>query len=134
MDVWFLSTRTKESRQDRNVSNVVVMSLAYITSPGYESSGAFSVDWVAPLDFATKKFVPVAYSVSCSAMKLDKKDGPLGKSGMGIPWNIVMVIDPFFEVIATPPGFNKPITLYRSEVVKEDLNPVWKRSFILNVS
>ncbi len=55
-------------------------------------------------------------------MKLEKKDGPLGKS------------DPFFEVIAQPPGFKKPITLHRSEVVMKNLDPVWKRPFVLNVS
>ncbi len=57
------------------------------------------------MDAAKKKHIPVAYTLGCSAMKLERKDGPLGKS------------DPFFEVIARPPGFHKDITIHRSEVI-----------------
>jgi Ca2+-dependent lipid-binding protein len=35
-------------------------------------------------------------------------------------------IDPFFEIKYIPRGYDKAITLYRSEFIKKELNPVWK--------
>ncbi|KAH3756955.1 hypothetical protein Pelo_11264 [Pelomyxa schiedti] len=90
--------------------------------PGYDSSGAFSCEEIIPVfEPVEKRPLPVAIEVSASAQKLERKDGPLGKS------------DPFFVVSAQPPGFHHEITLYRSEVVMKNLNPVWK-PFMLNLS
>jgi Ca2+-dependent lipid-binding protein len=67
-----------------------------------------------------KLVAPIAIKVEASAQKLDAKDsGITGKS------------DPFFEVVAQPAGFSKPIKLYRSETIYKNLNPKW-REFVLN--
>jgi hypothetical protein len=71
--------------------------------------------------------------VKCSAKKLAKKDsGPLGKSGFKLLYfrrehiiNASFVVDPYFEIICQPPGYSQPIKLYRSEVIKQNLNPDW---------
>jgi hypothetical protein len=78
-------------------------------------SGCFSVDSLSPISSVPKKTMAPAYQVGVSAMKLDKKDpGPTGKS------------DPFFEIRYTPKGQTNEILLYRSEVVKKNVNPTWK--------
>ncbi len=41
--------------------------------------------------------------------------------------------DPFFRIVSVPSGLSYPITLYRSEVVKQDVNPSWNE-FVLNVA
>jgi len=61
------------------------------------------------------KVLPPAFSFHTKGVKLAKKDGLLGKS------------DPFFVVRASYPGFADKVTLYRSEVVKQNLHPEWKQ-------
>jgi hypothetical protein len=51
-----------------------------LTDNGH-AKGAFSVDGIAFLDSTKKKEVAIAYKLNCSAFKLERKDGPLGKSG-----------------------------------------------------
>jgi hypothetical protein len=85
----------------------------YIGS-GSSSQGAFNIDAVSPLDGKHIKTYAPSYTIYPSAQKLEKKDGLFGKS------------DPFFEVKFWPQGFDKTITLYRSEVIKQELNPTWK--------
>jgi hypothetical protein len=86
-----------------------------------DSQGAFEIESIAPLSKKELKQYPAAYNITASGNKLAKKDLlGAGKS------------DPFFKVIATPPGFSQPITLYRSEVIKDTKAPTWS-SFILNV-
>jgi hypothetical protein len=80
---------------------------------GSKSHGAFCLDWVQALDIEMVKEYPSAFLIRPSAMKLEKKDGPLGKS------------DPYFEIKCRPPGFTKDITVHRSNVIKSDLNPKW---------
>jgi hypothetical protein len=57
---------------------------------------------------------PTALRIATSAQKLKRMDGPLSKS------------DPFFVIRHQPPTMAYPITLYRSEVIKQNLAPVWK--------
>jgi hypothetical protein len=87
------------------------------------SRGAFCIDDVQPLDAGVTRVLPPAFMVRPSASKLERMDGTpgLGKS------------DPFFRIIATPKGSANPVTIYRSEVIKADLNPTWK-PFLLNVA
>lgn len=68
----------------------------------------------AILDSVAVPSFPAALRVSASAQKLKRMDGPLSKS------------DPFFIIRHSPPGFLQPITLYRSEVVRQSLEPVWQ--------
>ena len=42
-------------------------------------------------------------------------------------------LDPFFEVKYMPSGYSRNITLYRSEVIRNELNPTWK-PFEISVS
>jgi hypothetical protein len=80
---------------------------------GYRSSGAFAVTKATDLPGEKIQTYAPAYLVHPSSLKLAAKD-TLGKS------------DPFFEVRRLFPGFSSPTLLYRSEVVKQDLNPTWK--------
>jgi hypothetical protein len=50
-------------------------------SPGYQSSGAFVVEWITPLVPSAARQTPYAFLFNARGMKLEKKDGPLGKSG-----------------------------------------------------
>jgi hypothetical protein len=90
---------------------------------GYSSSGGFVVQSVEPIDAAKVKVFPPAYTFSVKGVKLDKKDGILsgGKS------------DPFFVVKGRSVGFDKDVTLHRSEAVKGTLDPEWN-SFSLSVN
>lgn len=48
----------------------------------YQSSGAFSVNGFVPLSTPPPSFLLApAYRIRCSAEKLERKDGPLAKSG-----------------------------------------------------
>eukprot|EP01125_Pyxidicula_operculata_P016134 TRINITY_DN5524_c0_g1_i1.p1 TRINITY_DN5524_c0_g1~~TRINITY_DN5524_c0_g1_i1.p1 ORF type:complete len:3569 (+),score=897.31 TRINITY_DN5524_c0_g1_i1:81-10787(+) len=86
------------------------------------SAGGFNIDYTIPIPAAMKKIPPVAVKIEASANKLKRMDGGItGKS------------DPFLEIIARPPGFTSNITLYRSEVIKKNLNPKWN-PFFLNLS
>jgi hypothetical protein len=53
--------------------------------------------------------------------KLAREDGPFKKA------------DPFLEIRHKPPGFTQPITIHRSNVVKNSLSATWE-PFELGVS
>src|SRR5271163_531304 len=38
---------------------------------------------------------------------------------------IYIIKDPYFEISTHPPGYENPIKLYRSFVIKQTLNPKW---------
>lgn len=62
-----------------------------------------------------------AFRLFCSGCNLAIKDvGPGQKS------------DPFFVVSGRPPGAKGNVTIYRSEVIKQNLNPDWA-SFVINL-
>ncbi|KAH3757518.1 hypothetical protein Pelo_10634 [Pelomyxa schiedti] len=83
------------------------------------SRGAFVCNKLEPLTFSPEPLViPPAIKLYCSAYNLIAKDGPLGKS------------DPFFSILGQPPGSSKNVTIYRSEVVKKELNPIWSPCII----
>jgi hypothetical protein len=51
-----------------------------VNRPGYQSSGAFSVDFASPLFEEYRQEIAVAYEIQLGAQQLEKKD-LLGKSG-----------------------------------------------------
>lgn len=80
---------------------------------GYKSSGAFAVDEIVPLPATIERIESAGYKLTCRATKLDRKD-VMGKS------------DAYFEVYSSVLGpSGKPLKLYRSEVVKQELAPDW---------
>lgn len=80
-----------------------------------QSCGAFSVDNVFHILAVPPLVLAPGYRLGVSAQKLDALDpGITGAS------------DPFFEIRARPDGFTTDILLYRSEVIKKNLNPVWQ--------
>ena len=83
-----------------------------IVKPGGGSAGAFSFDQVIPLfdplPVRQSPMIPKGLKMSISAQKLARMDGPGKKT------------DPFFRVID-----DHQRTIYRSEVVKQTLDPVW---------
>ena len=81
---------------------------------GYSSSGAFYVEWVQPLDQESIREYPAAFRITAGGAKLDSKDLAPGSSS-----------DPFFVVRCRPPGFYQDITVHRSNVIKNNLNPQW---------
>jgi hypothetical protein len=92
------------------------------SSSSYQASGAFSVDWIQPLNEADDLPVaPLAMVLECSGVKLDKMDGGIGGKS-----------DPFFEVyVRSDPS--KPYAMYyRSEVKMKNLNPSW-HPWLLNL-
>lgn len=86
-----------------------------ILDGGNQGCGAFYVDNVYHILGVPPLILAPGYLLGVSALKLDALDpGITGKS------------DPFFEIRARPDGFQKDILLYRSEVVKQNLNPTWQ--------
>jgi len=100
--------------------------LTYHGSP----RGALCVDRVNPLAMVPPLILPPAIRICAHGRKLAKMDVGIGKKS-----------DPFFTVNAYKIGKksgvqskrNKIITLYRSEVIKQELNPKWN-SFELDVT
>jgi hypothetical protein len=57
--------------------------LVYNFSPSIRKHvGSFFVESVTPLSADQLKPPPLAFALKCSASKLDRKDGPLSKSGI----------------------------------------------------
>lgn len=83
------------------------------------SQGALNFDTVEPLPLTAVRTIAPAYEFTVSGTQLAAKD-TFGKS------------DPFFELIAIPPGFSHPITYYRSEHIAQTLDPCWK-AFAVNL-
>lgn len=79
---------------------------------GYKSSGGFAINSFVPVPVGSLKPIAPAYRIHASGQKLDGKS-VLGKS------------DPFF-IFSRVESNGKLTKLYRSEAVKEDLNPNWK--------
>ena len=89
-----------------------------------------------PLDAEITKTIPQAYTVKVSGLGLDRHD-IASKSGKKF-WReklflYIILLDPFFEVKATFTGYKEPLTMYRSEVVKDNQSPNWKE-FTINVA
>uniref|UniRef100_A0A6B2L2D3 C2 domain-containing protein n=1 Tax=Arcella intermedia TaxID=1963864 RepID=A0A6B2L2D3_9EUKA len=87
---------------------------------GSSTKGGFNVDWIKKVE-GTEKILPVAIKVECSAHKLANLDTGIGQKS-----------DPLFEIIGKPYGAQSEITLYRSEVIMNNLSPKWQ-PFTLNV-
>jgi Ca2+-dependent lipid-binding protein len=83
-----------------------------------KSRGAFSAE-ITPTDYDPLAKVAPAFHFSVAGQKLDNHDGPGNVS------------DPFFEIILQRPGQGMPITYYRSETIRDSLNPTWK-DFVVN--
>jgi C2 domain len=100
---------------------------------GYHSSGGFYFEYAQPLSEDKIKIIAPAYKFNFSAQKLDRKDGPLARSGMSscqhgsffFCFSYFGHLDPFFIIKKTYAGYTEPSCLYRSEVVKQSLNPTW---------
>eukprot|EP01130_Rhizamoeba_saxonica_P008101 TRINITY_DN3274_c0_g1_i1.p1 TRINITY_DN3274_c0_g1~~TRINITY_DN3274_c0_g1_i1.p1 ORF type:complete len:1920 (-),score=404.50 TRINITY_DN3274_c0_g1_i1:23-5338(-) len=85
---------------------------------GSDVKGGFIIEDIVPVEEVLVEYHE-AYEFRASGLKIANMDGIGNKS------------DPFFEVRCTPPGFDKEITLYRSEIVKDSSSPEWN-PFILS--
>ena len=56
--------------------------LSFVNISVRKNTGSFFVESVTPLTAEQLKPPPLAFTLKCSASKLDKKDGPLSKSGI----------------------------------------------------
>lgn len=106
--------------------NFAILQFAeFYISLGYTSSGGFSFDEFTPLTENVIKPIAPAYTLHVSGQKLEKKDGPLGASGIitdqqgSVFAGINNFVDPFFVLS------RNGVKLHRSEAVKQDLNPKW---------
>jgi hypothetical protein len=88
------------------------------------SRGIFVVTEVTPLLTADSIPPPApAYRITASGSKLAKKDGTIIKTGS----------DPFLEIVCQPPGAPRRVVYYRSEWIKQNVDPTWA-PFILNTA
>jgi len=103
--------------------------LTFLCSDSSKSRGSLNLVRITPLPTWVEKRFPSAFKLITKANRLERMNAAgTGKS------------DPYFEIVAFPtattrdttPGSpqDRPITLYRSPVVKDTLNPSWPEFYL----